>query len=75
MENNTNPFTLFLILILLVLSTDKQADIKLGFVRGLIDQTARSLSTIREGIDAMNTSFEHARAMFTSPHNDHGETK
>ncbi|SFR13348.1 hypothetical protein [Desulfoscipio geothermicus] len=75
MENNTNPFTLFLILILLILSTDKQADIKLGFVRGLIDQTARSLSTIREGIEAMNTGFEHARVMFTGPDNDHGETK
>lgn len=64
---NTNPFTLFLILILLVLSTDKQADAKLGFFRGLLDQTSRSLKELREGVDAMHTSFEAAGAIFVRP--------
>lgn len=68
-NRNANPFSLFLILVLLVLSTDSQADVKLGFVRGLIDQTARSLSTLREGITAMNNSFEHARTMFMNMNN------
>lgn len=72
MANNVNPFTLFLILILLVLSNDKNADVKLGFVRGLIDQTSRSLSTLREGIEAMNTSFEHVSLIFADPQNEPG---
>ncbi|HBX23848.1 MAG TPA: hypothetical protein DEF34_09505 [Desulfotomaculum sp.] len=64
---NNNPFSLFLILILLVLSTDKQADVKLGYVRGLLDQTSRSLKAMREGVEAMNASFETAGAIFTRP--------
>lgn len=75
MSNNANPFSLFLILILLVLSTDNHADVKLGFVRGLIDQTSRSLSALREGITAMNTSFEHARIMFKDLSNEPGDPK
>lgn len=67
---NQNPYTLFLILILLVLSTDKYADEKLGFVRGLLDQTSRSLNALREGIQAMNTSFETASAIFTKQAGD-----
>lgn len=79
-NRNANPFSLFLILILLVLSTDNQADVKLGFVRGLIDQTARSLNTMREGITAMNNSFEQARTMFMNMNNNNlndkpGETQ
>lgn len=64
---NNNPFSLFLILILLVLSTDQQADVKLGFVRGLLDQTSRSLKALKEGIEAMNAGFETARTVFTQP--------
>ncbi len=75
MSNNANPFSLFLILILLVLSTDKQAEIKLEFVRGLIDQTSRSLGSLREGITAMNSSFEHASAMFINSNNKPGDLK
>lgn len=69
---NRNPYTLFLILILLVLSTDKQADVKLGYVRGLLDQTSRSLKALREGVEAMNASFESASAIFTGPPEDTG---
>ncbi len=75
MSNNANPFSLFLILILLILSTDNQAEVKLGYVRGLIDQTSRSLGTLREGITALNTSFDHARAMFISLDNEPGNPK
>lgn len=75
MSNNTNPFSLFLILILLILSTDNQADAKLGFVRGLIDQTSRSLSALREGITAMNSSFEQASALFMNVKNKSGDDK
>ncbi len=75
MSNNANPFSLFLILILLVLSTDNQAEVKLGFIRGLIDQTSRSLGSLREGITAMNTSFEHARIMFMNSNNEPDDTK
>jgi len=64
---NNSPFSLFLILILLVLSTDKQVDVKLGYVRGLLDQTSRSLKTMREGIEAMHVSFEAAGAIFARP--------
>jgi len=75
LSNNANPFSLFLILILLILSTDSQADVKLGFVRGLIDQTSRSLGALREGITAMNTSFEQASAMFMNTNQEPGATK
>ncbi|WP_347488002.1 hypothetical protein [Desulfoscipio sp. XC116] len=73
MSNNANPFTLFLILVLLLLSTDSKADVKLGFVRGLIDQTSRSLNTLREGITAMNASYEHARTMFMNLNKEPGD--
>lgn len=69
MSDNYNPFTLFLILLLLVLSSDKQADIKLGFIRGLIDQTSRSLYALREGIDGMHSGFEYARTVFINHKN------
>jgi len=72
---NTNPFTLFLILILLVLSTDKNADVKLGFVRGLVDQTSRSIKTLSEGIEAMQMSFEQARVIFAGPLDESEEGK
>ncbi|WP_027365125.1 hypothetical protein [Desulfotruncus alcoholivorax] len=70
-----NPYTLFLIFILLLLSTDKSADVKLGFVRGIIDQTTRSLSTLREGINAMQMSFEHAHSLFMGSTEKPGETE
>lgn len=72
---NNNPFSLFLILILLVLSTDKQADVKLGYVRGLLDQTSRSLKAMREGVEAMNASFETAGAIFARPSESAEETQ
>ncbi|WP_161822033.1 hypothetical protein [Sporotomaculum syntrophicum] len=75
MSNKTNPFSLFLILVLLILSTDNQADVKLGFVRGLIDQTSQSLSALREGITAMNSSFEQASALFMNANNKSGDAK
>lgn len=64
---NSNPYTLFLILILLVLSMDKESDVKLGYVRGLLDQTSRSLKLMREGVEAMHVSFEAASAIFVRP--------
>lgn len=67
---NRNPFTMFLILVLLVLSTDREADVKLGYVRGLLDQTSRSLKSMREGVEAMQASFETAGAIFAGPRND-----
>ena len=70
-----NPYILFLIFILLVFSTDKNADAKLGFFRGIIDQTSRSLGTLREGINAMQMSFEHAHAMFMGSVEKSDETK
>lgn len=70
-----NPYILFLIFILLILSTDKSADTKLGFLRGLVDQTSRSLSTLREGINSMQMSFEHAHALFTGSAEKTGETE
>lgn len=64
---NPNPFTLFLIFILLALSTDKHAADKLGVVRGMIDHTARTVNTLREGILAVHQSFEHAQNLFVNP--------
>lgn len=73
MSNNTNPFSLFLILVLLILSTDKHADTKLGFFKGLIDQTSQSLGAIRDGITAMNSSFELANSLFMNTNNQSGD--
>lgn len=72
---NRNPYSLFLILILLVLSTDKQADVKLGYVRGLLDQTSRSLKALREGVEAMNASFETAGTIFARPSEEAGNAQ
>ena len=70
-----NPYILFLIFILLILSTDKSTDAKLGFFRGIVDQTSRSLSTLREGINSMQMGFEHAHALFMGSAEKPGETE
>jgi len=70
MSIEANPFTLFLILILLVLSTDKHADEKLLFLKNFTDQTSHSLTAVRQGVETMHASFEQAHAMFTGASNN-----
>ncbi len=65
MSINANPYTLFLILILLVLSTDKQADAKIMFLKEFTEQTSRSLSSVREGVETMQAVMQQAQAVFT----------
>ncbi len=66
---NVNPYTLFLILILLVLSTDKDADAKLMFLKNFTEQTSHSLSSVREGVESMQASFQQAHALFAGASN------
>lgn len=72
MSFNRNPYTLFLILILLVLSTDKNADAKLAFLKDFTDRTFQSLSAVREGIETMQAGFQQAQAVFAGPSNEAG---
>ncbi|MTI82985.1 MAG: hypothetical protein FH756_03600 [Firmicutes bacterium] len=70
MSIDVNPYTLFLILILLVLSTDKNADAKLMFLKNFTEQTSHSLSAVREGVETMQASFQQAHTMFAGASNN-----
>ena len=64
MSQQNNPYTLFLILVLLLLGTDSRAEPKLNAIRNLIDQTAKSLAMFHEGYKTMETGMEQVRVMF-----------
>ena len=64
MSLQSNPYILFLILVLLLLGTDTKAEPKLNAVRNLIDQTAKSLAMFHEGYKTMETGMEQVRVMF-----------
>lgn len=60
----TNPYMLFLILILLLLSTDKNADAKLTFLKDFTEKTAQSLDAVRQGIETMHSGIQEAYITF-----------
>ena len=63
MSLQNNPYTLFLVLVLLLLGMDTRAEPKLNAVRNLIDQTAKSLAMFNEGYKTMETGMEQVRVM------------
>ncbi|GAB6182145.1 hypothetical protein JCM14036_34640 [Desulfotomaculum defluvii] len=52
-----SPYTLFLILILLILGTEKDLESHLDNARNLILETKRSIENIRGGYQTMHTSL------------------
>ncbi|MCF8010250.1 MAG: hypothetical protein K9L17_04125 [Clostridiales bacterium] len=58
MFDKDSPYTLFLILILLLLSTDKGSEAKLMLLKQLVDRTAYSLTSIHEGINSLQFGFK-----------------
>jgi len=71
---NNNPWNLPVILLMLLLNSDKQIDAKLGYTRGMLAQTARSLQTMREGIETLSFSFSTMGAVLAQPDQDSEDT-
>lgn len=69
MPINANPYSLFLILILLILSTDKNADAKLASLKDFMEKTSQSLHAVREGVETMHVGLQQAHAMFAGSSN------
>lgn len=69
MSGGANPYTLFLILILLILGMDPDCDKKLGNLRTLIDKAATTLSNLKTGVNAINTDMEEMHLLMMNLHN------
>ena len=57
-----SPFTLFLILVLLILGTEKELESYLENARNFIQETRRSLENIRGGFQNMHTNMSAFQA-------------
>ncbi|AGL02372.1 hypothetical protein [Desulfoscipio gibsoniae] len=58
-----NPVSLFLVLNMLLLSSDPHADKRLEFTREFIEQLRHSVYSIQEGVQAMHSGMENFRTM------------
>lgn len=67
-----NPFSLFLALNMLLLTSDPHADKKLEFTREFIEQLRHSVSSIQEGVKTMHSGMENLKTMMinTQPKDD-----
>ncbi|SHK05917.1 hypothetical protein [Desulforamulus aeronauticus] len=63
-----SPYTLFLILVLLVLAQNKNVEEVLTKIRAFLLETKRSIAGVRGGLQAMNTSIETFHANFAELH-------
>ncbi len=64
-----SPYTLFLILVLLLLGQSKSVEEVLAKARAFLLETKRSIAGVRGGLQAMNTSIETFHANFVELHN------
>lgn len=55
--DGSSPFTLFLILILLILGTDKQIEPHLENAKNFLLETKRSLESVRVGFENMHSNM------------------
>lgn len=72
MSGNTNPYILFLILILLILGTDPDCDRKLGTFKTLIEKAATTLSNIKIGAHSLHSDIEEMHVMMLGLKNPSG---
>lgn len=56
-----NPYTLFLILVLLLLASGRDCDQKLDFLGSLIQATQASVQSMRRGLETLQAGFRPAR--------------
>lgn len=73
---NSNPFLLFLILILLILGTDPKAEAKMDFAGDLLEKLKTSTASINNGfqsIMAMEEDFKANILNIPKPNNDNNE--
>ncbi|MCF8010183.1 MAG: hypothetical protein K9L17_03785 [Clostridiales bacterium] len=57
-----NPFSLFLIFVLLILSSDPKAEEKLSFTREMVQKLSESAVSIKGGLDSIFTMEEEFKA-------------
>ena len=66
MSNGSNPFILFLILILLLLSSDPKADQQIETFKNVIDKFAATTKNFKASMNSMSNDFNEVHAMFLS---------
>lgn len=62
--NKTNPFTLFLILILLLLSFNDNFESSIRTLKSILDQTSTSVAAMKKGVITMQNSMNQIRSLF-----------
>jgi len=63
MSDGTNPFILFLILILLVLGMDPDAGKKIENIKNAVDKVTTGVGNLQASIKSLSTDFEDAHTM------------
>ena len=63
MGNGANPYTLFLILILLILGFDQDAGQKMEVMRNVMDKVANTLNNFKTGVNTMAADFQDIHVM------------
>lgn len=69
MSGSANPYTLFLILILLILGMDPDCDRKLGAVKTVIEKAATTLTNLKLGAQSLHTDVEEIHLMMMGLNN------
>ncbi|KJS16874.1 MAG: hypothetical protein VR69_07710 [Peptococcaceae bacterium BRH_c4b] len=59
----TNPYSLFLILILLILGMDPDCEKKLGTAKDLVEKVSTTLSNMKNGAKSLQTDVEDMHFM------------
>ncbi|HBV98879.1 MAG: hypothetical protein JL50_12165 [Peptococcaceae bacterium BICA1-7] len=58
MGTSTNPYILFLILILLIMGFDQDAGKKLEVMRNVMDRMASAMNNFKSGMNSLAVDFE-----------------
>lgn len=63
MGSGANPYTLFLILILLILGFDQDAGKKLEVMKNVMDRVSGAMANFRSGMSTLAMDFEEIHMM------------
>lgn len=66
MSVGANPYTLFLILVLLVLGMDPEAGAKIEVIKNVTDRVTLAMNNFRSGLNGMAANFEEIHVMLKS---------
>ena len=66
MGADDNPYTLFLILVLLVLGMDPQSEQKLSIMHNFMEKTLTDIANVKSGVNSFNANMQSINSMVQS---------